>query len=615
MISRDLSSRLPLRNLNWKSPSRPLRSIGALHVEWVPDSATASASASATTSDDQLYRVESNTAGKERRHQIPGLRQTPYLKVYLLRCDDKDTYKEDSRHLLREWIRDNSSPAQSSTSSNKPENHDASEWVILHVVIPDTIAASEPRWTAASNKDPDELVERPQTSTKWPGKSTRTVLDKIRADFNPSSKSAPERVAQIRPQKNVVPPQFLPKTPAATSPYIETKQEQENAWQDLVSKFKTLILASFALRVAQYEDDIREKDSQRSLPGWNFCTFFTLKEGLARGFESVGLVEDALAIYDELSAGLETAVREDASGPSATNTTFLGDLNMYRDAIQHMANAFSDKTKLENMAQPFQSLLSQPLDLSTEDYRGAIVSSTISLFHFQTYIFARQRTLLLRLGSGGGNVQQPKTRMSSNPPKDTMTFAAEVCRRAAVFAATNARALLLGLKEGYECFLVISQFRVDSSVGLKTKLLFTLTISSSTQSRPGRTMWLTKFLVKQHQTRYLRHLPQNLSCRDLLPAGTHARIQTASISHKEQILILRGVARFNEASLVPPLLRSNRHRKSYMRMSVSASRLSRHRAMASLQPGPVWSILLLAGRSCFSCSAGSLRPLRRRRDG
>lgn len=547
----------------------------------------ATASTSETPGDDQLQRVDSNPAGKERRHQIPGLRQTPYLRIYLLRCDDKDTYKETSRQLLREWIRENAPPTQSSTSLNKPENHDASEWLILHVVIPDTIAASEPRWTAASNKDADELVERPQATTKWPGKSTRTVLDKIRADFNSSSKSVPERVAQIRPQKNSVPPHFLPKTPAVAAPYIESKQEQENAWQDLVSKFKTLILSPFALRVAQYEDDIREKDSQRSLPGWNFCTFFTLKEGLARGFESVGLVEDALAIYDELSAGLDTAVRENASGSSAANSTFLGNLNNYRDTLREMADAISDTSKVEDLAQPVQSLLSQPLDLSTEDYRGAIVSSTISLFHFQTYIFARQRTLLLRLGSGGGSAQQPKLRPTQNAPKDSMTFAAEVCRRAAVFAAINARALLLGLKEGYDSVLVISQYRVDSSVGLQTKLQSTLIISLSTQSHPGHTTSSTRYSMKRHQNRCHPSPSQNLNFRDSARADILARTQTASTSLRERILTLLEVARFIEASLAPPPTAFNHRRKSYMRTSATASRILKRKAMAFPRVAPV----------------------------
>ncbi|KAH0094213.1 hypothetical protein KCU66_g16706, partial [Aureobasidium melanogenum] len=449
LISRDLSSRLPLRNLNWKSPSRPLRSIGALHVEFVPDAQTEA------SESDKLQRVDSygsragaSSVAKERRHQIPGLRQTPYLRVYLLRCDDKDTYKASSRQLLRDWINDVDPSSKSSSAVNRSEDHDAAEWLILHVVIPDTIAASEPRWTAASKKEPDELVERPSSTTKWPGKSSRTVLDKIRADFTASSKSGPERIAQIRLQKKDVPPQLLPQTPVA-QPYIESPQEQDNAWQDLIAKFKTLILMSFDLRVLQYEDDIREKDSQRSLPGWNFCTFFTLKEGLARGFESVGLVEDALAIYDELSVGLDSALRDYESG--AAQGTFLGDLSAQKSSLLEMINASSDTSKLEQLTSQFRKMYKLPLDLTNKDYRGEIVSSTISLFDFRLYIFARQRTLLLRLSAGSGNLQQARPSSArDNSKDDNLTFAAEVCKRAALFAATNARALRSGLTEGSE---------------------------------------------------------------------------------------------------------------------------------------------------------------------
>jgi hypothetical protein len=440
-----------LRNLNWKSPSRPLRSITALHVEFVPDAQTEA------KESDRLQRVDSTglragaaSVAKERRHQIPGLRQTPYLKIYLLRCDDKDSYKASSRQLVRDWIKDNTSPSPPSSNTTKSEQHDAAEWLVLHVVIPDTLAASEPRWTAAP-KAVDELVERPSNTTKWPGKSTRTVLDKIRTDIAASSKTGPERVAQIRLQKANVPPQLLPQTPVAPS-YIETPQEQDNAWQDLVAKLKTLILMSFDLRVLQYEDDIREKDAQRALPGWNFCTFFALKEGLARGFESVGLVEDALAIYDELSVGLDAALRDDE--PSAAKGTFLGNLDSQRQSLQKI-NSTLDASELDQLTLQFRDLFSQPLDLTKKDYRSAIVSSTISLFDFRLYIFARQRTLLLRLGAGIGNLQQARAPGAQGIPKDdNLIFAAEVCKRTALFAATNARALRSGLTEGYGHILV-----------------------------------------------------------------------------------------------------------------------------------------------------------------
>lgn len=524
MISGDLASRLPLRNLNWKSPSRPLRSIGALHVEFVPDAATAAAAGADVQT--RLQRADSygprsiataaatdtaNTSlssGKERRHQIPGLRQTPYLKIYLLRCDDKDTYKSTSRQLVREWIRENTPPPQTSSTVNKLEAHDASEWLILHVVLPDTVAASEPRWTAASKRDPDELVERPQSSAKWPGKSTSTVLDKIRADFNPSTKSVPERVAQIRLQKSDIPQHHLPQNPVPSA-YIETKQEQENAWQDLFAKFKTLILMSFDLRVTQYEDDIREKDAQRSLPGWNFCTFFTLKEGLARGFESVGLVEDALAIYDELTLGLESAVT-DAPDSAASRGTLLGDLDKYRDILKEISAAESDAQTIEKLIQPLQSLYDQPLDLTKKDYRGEIVKSTISLFDFHLYIFARQRTLLLRLGSGSGTIQQNRPPSSHSTQKDdNLSFPAEVCRRAAAFAATNSRALRIGLRTGYEHAQSVYPVNtpVDSFVGLTTISLLNPLFLLKTSPFLGPMPFSIKYLTKQSQISCLCPLP------------------------------------------------------------------------------------------------------------
>jgi hypothetical protein len=549
LISRDLASRLPLRNLNWKSPSRPLRSIGALHVEFVPDVQTEA------EQSDKLQRVDSSgsrpgaaTVAKERRHQIPGLRQTPYLRIFLLRCDDKDTYKASSRQLLRDWINDIAPPSQSSAAINRSEDHDAAEWLILHVVIPDTIAASEPRWTAASKKEPDELVERPQSTTKWPGKSSRTVLDKIRADFTASSKSGPERIAQIRLQKKDVPPQLLPQTPV-TQPYVESPQEQDNAWQDLVAKFKTLILMSFDLRVLQYEDDIREKDSQRALPGWNFCTFFTLKEGLARGFESVGLVEDALAIYDELSAGLDSALRD--SEPGAAQGTFLGDLEPQRKSLLEMIDAQSDATKVEQLTAQFREQFNKPLDLTNKDYRGEIVSSTISLFDFRSYIFARQRTLLLRLSAGSGSLQQTRPPSArSNPRDDNPTFAAEVCKRAALFAASNARALRNDLTDGYGHILVLQiDFCVDSCVGLKSILIFLLLWKISFP--PGHTLCLTRCLTRPCQKTFQLRVRSHCYCRRarLRVSSPGKRQAVTSTSLKVQTLIQRGRALYSAAYL------------------------------------------------------------------
>lgn len=267
--------------------------------------------------------------------------------------------------------------------------------MILHVVLPDTPAANQPRGSASTASGEKEKSNLASRFTK----GTTTLLEKLRADFDTASKTAPERVAQVRLQKESVPPHILPQTPVTTPPVAESPLEHDRAWADVIVKFKQLILRSFDLRVGQYEDDIREKDSQRSLPGWNFCTFFILKEGLARGFESVGLVEDALLGYDELSIGLDTVIREQATEGSAAQS---GVMRNFTEELYEQASSLLNFSPTgqgnQNEQQPhFHD--ETPINANKKDYRGQILSNNISVFDFRTYIFARQMSLLLRLGN------------------------------------------------------------------------------------------------------------------------------------------------------------------------------------------------------------------------
>lgn len=402
LIQGDLTARLPLRNLHWKAPTRPLRSIDYLHVDLVPSKETAhtiGASSSAQTSAPgstgaSTKSTEDNlrppTREKERRHQIPGLRQTPYLKVYLLRCDDSDTYKATARKQVREWVKEHTPPSQSSSSSTQ-ENHDAYEWLIVHVVVPNTPAASQPRGSSSGTAGEKEKTGM---ASKWT-RGTTTLLEKLRADFNISSKSAPDRVAQIRLPKELIPPHMLPAPAPVTSPPItESPQEQNRAWSDIIARLKTLILLSFDLRVSQYEEDIRKNESQRSFPGWNFNTFFILKEGLARGFESVGLVEDALVGYDELSIGLDTVICDQAN-EEAQGGVLLG----YSGDLYEKATALLEPLGKEEKAKKSPIHDTKPIDAQNKDYRSLILANNISIYDFRLYVFARQMFLLLRLGN------------------------------------------------------------------------------------------------------------------------------------------------------------------------------------------------------------------------
>ncbi|KAI2626353.1 cis-golgi transport protein particle complex subunit [Xylaria nigripes] len=499
LLAPGLVPRLPLHNLHWQSHSGPLRSIETLHVELVQSvdrnhlaSSVSSLPSSSTSLSQQQQQqqqqqqkqhqqvdsdgfqtqigsvatpIQSNEAIDQssmnrgsipaRRHQIPGLRQTPYLKIFLVRCDDNDSYKGHVRQEIRDWIKENTL-SSTSKKANAAENHDAFEWLIVHVVIPNTIAATQPR-----KSDVGSGSDKASAPSRWrPG--SNTLLEKLRSDFNSSSKSGVDHVAQIRIGVNDVPYDSLPRVvPAVPSGYTETEQETEHAWSDLITKFRSLILTSFDMRVTQYEEDIKEKDAQRSLPGWNFCTFFILKEGLARGFESVGLVEDALVGYDELSVGLDMIINEQSlsrSGSAANAlpayTEDLKDIALKARAAM-LDISYDDEDELVHLRSP-QPAGTQPKDLyddipissNKKPYRDLIVANNVSIFDFRCYIFARQLALLLRLGNAWSTREELLAKLKEQqdsvlygvaprapPPKhkeneqEELPMLAEICHR------------------------------------------------------------------------------------------------------------------------------------------------------------------------------------------
>lgn len=347
-----------------------------------------------------------------------------------------DAYRENGRKSLREWLKANNLP--SSSSSNAQENHDAYEWMILHVVFPNTAAANQPRYSKSSSKDEEPSGK---TGSKLLGRSSNTILEKIKADFNVSSKSAPDRVAQVRLQPDDVPKDQLPAKKVGEPGHVETPQERQNAWNDVVAKLKLLILSSFDLRVRQYEEDIKERGSQRSLPGWNFCTFFVLKEGLSMGLESVGLLDDALLGYDELSAELDSVMRDESNA-----------MNAFLETTPELKDLLTTAYKSDSEVTPVWTSTDKPIDPRRKEYRALILSNNISVFDFKSYIFSRQIILLRRMGilhaSEVAKIKSDKP--SASQDSEDLNCLAQLCQRAASFVTSVSRVLRAELRHAAE---------------------------------------------------------------------------------------------------------------------------------------------------------------------
>lgn len=97
----------------------------------------------------------------------------------------------------------------------------------------------------------------------------RSPFDKIRDDF--------KRVVQLR---------------------LTEKDERRKEMVDaLAAKLSECFLQALDLRVSEYEEEIRKMLQRRMVPGWNYCTFFLVKEALAIICEAASLQDEALVQY------------------------------------------------------------------------------------------------------------------------------------------------------------------------------------------------------------------------------------------------------------------------------------------------------------------------------
>ena len=91
----------------------------------------------------------------------------------------------------------------------------------------------------------------------------------------------------------------------ATLNVVSLKHQSDGVLTGVAECVELISSCNFASASSQLEfldEEIRKIDSQRLVPGWNYCKFFIAKEEKALLNLSLGLVIDALLAYEELEA-------------------------------------------------------------------------------------------------------------------------------------------------------------------------------------------------------------------------------------------------------------------------------------------------------------------------
>ncbi|OMJ18200.1 Trafficking protein particle complex subunit 10 [Smittium culicis] len=110
--------------------------------------------------------------------------------------------------------------------------------------------------------------------------------------------------------------------------------------------------------------------SMRQMPGWNYTSFFILKEALAHLYYIVDAYDESLKQYDELEAIFHESL--------ITNS-----LSWFKDVGVNKPGA--DCVDL--------------LRIPSDTYRSLIIENKISVFDYRVYLFGCQAMLLIKSGN------------------------------------------------------------------------------------------------------------------------------------------------------------------------------------------------------------------------
>lgn len=143
---------------------------------------------------------------------------------------------------------------------------------------------------------------------------------------------------------------------------------------DLVEVLKEITIVGFNQLVSNLEEEARRLEAQKQLPGWNFNIYFIAKEALSLAYESVGLYQNSLEIYDNLEKDFRLS-------------------ELFLEQLCTEIFEFDIKS-LEELASPI--------------IRESIYQSHSGLFKLSCYLFARQSQVLIKLNRLGELLARPR---------------------------------------------------------------------------------------------------------------------------------------------------------------------------------------------------------------
>ncbi|KAI9913073.1 hypothetical protein PsorP6_005720 [Peronosclerospora sorghi] len=310
-LAPSLLQRLPLRAIEWRNL------VGVTkRIEQLP-----------------LHFVEISVENVEK--------ELPLTCLYLVKCEDFDTYKNSVRLALTNWV-------EAMTAANV-------EWLVLYV----------------------PLGTRSKASGNAPNPVYKKIFDRLRADFFVVKKAPTSLGAAMSSSSTSA--AGLDKVCKIDvlegTSFFGQQQQHESQWTDLVGRLRHCIMDAFEIKCFQYEEQLRVLDTQRGASGWDFGAFFLAKEQVALMYHQMSLQDDAIRHFDELDA-IFVNLNEREKQPFQDQSTLLADLE--RDSL---------------------IFTQSPLSLDLDAMQHAIASNRASTRLISLYCFCRQMRTLYVMGT------------------------------------------------------------------------------------------------------------------------------------------------------------------------------------------------------------------------